>query len=74
MKTKLITIQIEIPLNTEQRDKWKYEKQYIDNLVTELLGEEIRHNVKPRTDVFDTDDAYCKWSLSIEEISSENDS
>jgi len=73
MKTKLITIQIEIPLNTEQREKWNYENKYIENVVTELLGEEIRHNVKQRTDVFETDDAYCKWSLTIEDISSEND-
>ena len=73
MKTKVVTIQIEIPLNTKQREKWKYENKYIENVVTELLGEEIRHNVKEKTDVFETDDAYCKWSLTIDDFSFSDD-
>jgi hypothetical protein len=72
MKTKKITITIELPMDSEQANNWVDKKDFVDATVNEIFNEEIKYKLVDYSGQFETDDE--KGNFKIEIVDFENES
>ena len=65
MRTKKITITIELPLDSKQANNWVNEKDFVDATVNEIFNEKIKYNLFDSTGKFQTDDEIGNYKLEI---------
>lgn len=67
MKTKIITLTIELPMDSQQANNWVNENDFIESTVKEIFNEKIKNNLTNHSGSLETDDEIGSYILSVSE-------
>lgn len=67
MKTKIITITIELPMDSIQANNWVNENDFIESTVKEIFNERIKDNLSNHSGNLETDDEKGNYIVNIAE-------
>ena len=68
MRTRIITITIELDLESEQAQHWTDEDAFVDSTVNEIFSERIKYNLFDEGGEFETDDEKGKYKIEIVDL------
>lgn len=68
MKTKVITLRIEIPLDSEQAKKWARQQPFIEETVNEIYNEKIKFMLKNKSGEYKSGDVFGRFELKINDL------